>query len=135
MHLTAEYGVAAHWEYKEKKGSKNSLYSNSQWLKNIAHILDSSSKMDDFVKIAKTEIFSENVYCITPKGELVQLPVGSSVLDFAYEIHTEVGNHAVSANVNGLEVSLKTLIKNGDKISVFSTGKGNDVAQFTIEIV
>lgn len=124
MHLIAEYGIAAHWEYKENKDSQSKhqygAHSSYQWLKNMVRILDSTSKMDEFIEYSKTEIASENVFCITPKGEIIPLPVGSSVLDFAYAIHSEIGNHAIGAKVNNKDVLLKTIIDNGDQIEIIT---------------
>ena len=120
MHLIAEYGIAAHWEYKENNRAKYRTHSSYQWLKDMVRTLNNSSKMDDFIKYSKTEISSEHVFCITPKGEIISLPVGSSVLDFAYAIHTEIGNHAVGATINNKEAQLKTIIANGDQINILT---------------
>ncbi len=124
MHLMAEYGIAAHWEYKENKDNQHkhqhNIHSNYQWLKNMVRILDNTSKMDEFIEYSKTEISSENIFCITPKGEIIPLPIGSSVLDFAYAIHSEIGNHAIGAKVNNKDVPLKTIIENGDQISIIT---------------
>lgn len=119
MHNVAEYGIAAHWEYKEgsagPKGNKD-----YQWLKNMVKIFEETSNMDDFVKYATTEISPEAVFGITPKGELIQLPLGSSVLDFAYAIHTYVGDHAVKAIVNKQEVPVSTIFDNGSQIEIIT---------------
>ncbi len=120
MHLMAEYGIAAHWEYKENKNTKYNVHSSYQWLKDMVRVLDNSSKMEDFVKYSKTEIVSEHVFGVTPKGEIIPLPIGSSVLDFAYAIHTEIGNHAIGATVNNQKVPLKTIIENGDQINILT---------------
>ncbi len=120
MHNVAEYGIAAHWEYKE--GPKNQ--NNYQWLKNMVKIFNETSNMDEFIKYSTTEISPEAVFGITPKGELIQLPIGSSVLDFAYAIHTYVGNHAVRAIINKKEVPISTPIENGSQIEIIIDKRG-----------
>ena len=123
MHNVAEYGIAAHWEYKEGNGSGPKGNKDYQWLKNMVKIFEETSNMDDFVKYSTTEISPEAVFGITPKGKLIQLPLGSSVLDFAYAIHTYVGNHAVKAIINHKEVPLSTLIENGSQIEIITDKK------------
>ena len=121
MHLISEYGIAAHWNYKQlpsghEDTSKN--YKNYQWLKNLVEILEHTSGMEEFLENSKTEMFVDQVFCITPKGTLVSLPKGASALDFAYAIHSEIGNHSVGAKINGKPVPLKTIVENGDQVEI-----------------
>ena len=120
MHNIAEYGIAAHWEYKSSNTNNPTGNNTYQWLKNMVKIFNETSNMDDFIKYSTTEISPESAFGITPKGELIQLPIGSSVLDFAYAIHTYVGNHAIKAIVNKKEVPLNTLIDNGSQIEIIT---------------
>lgn len=121
MHLVAEYGIAAHWDYKsgasrDKEKSKTDV----RWINSLVNILENTSGMEEFLENSRTEVLSDKVFCITPKGTIVSLPKGASVLDFAYTIHSDVGNHAVGAKVNGNLVPLKTPIENGDQVEVMT---------------
>ena len=116
MHVVAEYGIAAHWEYKEGSGSGPKTHNDYQWLKNMVKIFEETSNMDDFIKYSSTKISPEAVFGITPQGAIIQLPLGSSVLDFAYAVHTYIGNHAKKAIVNKKEVPLSSMIDNGSQI-------------------
>ena len=123
MHVVAEYGIAAHWEYKEGSGSSSKTHNDYQWLKNMVKIFEETSNMDDFIKYSSTEISPESVFGITPQGTIIQLPLGSSVLDFAYAIHTYVGNHAIKAIVNKKEVPLSNIFDNGSQIEIITDKK------------
>ncbi len=117
MHEVSEYGVAAHWQYKEN-GSIKKRNNNYQWIKNLVEILENTSGIEEFLEKSKTEMISDQVFCITPKGQLISLPRGSSALDFAYAIHSEIGDHAVEAKINGMVVPLKTVLDNGDQVEI-----------------
>ena len=119
MHLIAEYGIAAHWDYKSGSGTdKLKSKVDYQWINNLVNILENTSGIEEFLENSKTEMLSDKVFCITPKGKIAAFPKGASVLDFAYSIHSDVGNHAVGAKINGKPVPLKTLIENGDQIEI-----------------
>ncbi len=119
MHLISEYGVAAHWNYKTGESESNATgKTNTLWINELVKVLENTSKMEEFLKDAHTEMQTEQVFCITPQGTIISLPKGASVLDFAYEIHSDIGNHAVDAKINGMSVPLNTIIKNGDQIDI-----------------
>lgn len=123
MHEVAEYGVAAHWAYKRGNFSGVEQTSSNEKLDMVREILelkDETQDADEFMKSVKSEIFSDRVYVFTPKGEVYELPKGSVTLDFAYEIHTQVGSHAVGAKVNGKLVPLDYKLKNGDVIDIMT---------------
>lgn len=115
MHQIAEYGIASHWEYKE--GTHNDNY---QWLKSMVQILDNTAKMEDFIEYSKTEMFTDGIFTITPKGDIIPLPKMASALDFAYAIHTEIGNHAAKAKINNQERPLHTVLDNGDQVEIIT---------------
>jgi GTP pyrophosphokinase len=119
MHKVAEYGIAAHWNYKDG-GISDENNKNSKWLKNLVQILENTSDMGEFLEDSKVEMYTDSVFAITPKGLIISLPKGASALDFAYAIHSDVGNHAVSAKINGKPMPLKTVIQNGDQIEIFT---------------
>ena len=123
MHEIAEYGVAAHWAYKRgnfKGVEQTSSNEKLDMVREILELKDETSDADEFMKSVKSEIFSDRVYVFTPKGEVYELPKGSVTLDFAYEIHTQVGSHAVGAKVNGKLVPLDYKLKNGDVIEIMT---------------
>jgi len=115
MDDVAENGLAAHWRYKGGKGSSDL----DDWLKNIREILENPELNPvDFIEEFKVNIYEDEIFVFTPKGDLKKLPAGSSILDFAYEIHSDIGDHCTGGKVNGRMVTLKHKLKNGDQISV-----------------
>lgn len=126
MHRTAEYGIAAHWKYKEK-GSGDTTVRDEEaklsWLRQILEWQKDVSDNKEFVSMIKNDLdlFSDSVYCFTPKGDVKNLPAGSTPIDFAYSIHSAVGNRMKQAAVNGKLVPLDYKIQNGDRIEVFTS--------------
>jgi len=122
MHEIAEYGVAAHWAYKEgvtdKVSDDDEINQQFSWFRDIIELQSESNSASDFMDSIKQDIFKDKVYVFTPKGEVMELPSGSSTLDFAYNIHTEVGNQSTGANVNGKIVPLNYKLKNGDIVEM-----------------
>lgn len=124
MHHVAEYGVAAHWAYKEGQTSEVQYDAAGKKLDMFREILELKDETDDaheFVDSVKGDIFSDRVYVFTPRGDVFELPKGSNTLDFAYLVHTEVGNHTVGAKVNGKIVPLNYQLKNGDIIEMLTS--------------
>jgi GTP pyrophosphokinase len=121
MHQTAEFGVAAHWHYKE--GGKSDSKSDEQfgWLRLLMEWQKDVLDAENFVDHVKVDIFQEEVFVFTPKGEVRSLPAGSTPIDFAYRIHTEVGHHCIGAKVNGRMASLDTQLENGDIVEILTT--------------
>jgi GTP pyrophosphokinase len=120
MHKIAEYGVAAHWKYKDGVSFKPKDEERFVWLR---HILDWEQELKDpreFMASLKVDLFDDEVYVFTPKGEVLDLPSGATPVDFAYMIHTEVGNHCSGAKVNGKLVPLDTPLKNGDSVEIIT---------------
>lgn len=124
MHHISEYGVAAHWRYKEGKhaGGKN-FDEKISWLRRLLEWQDTSNPKE-FMNALKLDVFSDEVFVFTPKGDVVNLPQGSIPIDFAYHIHTEVGNRCIGAKVNNKIVPLDTKLKNGDIVSIVTSKNG-----------
>ena len=123
MHKTAEYGIAAHWKYKEGVGGKKSEEEKLTWLRQILEWQTDTTDNKEFVSAIKTDlnIFSDQVYCFTPAGDVKNLPKGSTPIDFAYIIHTAVGNKMVGARVNGKQVPIETELHNGDRVEIITS--------------
>lgn len=116
----AELGVAAHWQYKQKEKKPLATRDNQQyrWLRGLLDILEHASCPDEFMEHTRLEMFQDQVFCFTPKGDLIALPQGSSPVDFAYAVHSKVGDTCIGAKVNGRIVPLRTVLKNGDQVDI-----------------
>lgn len=124
MHHISEYGVAAHWRYKEGQHANTKDFdAKISWLRRILEWQDTSNPKE-FMNALKLDVFSDEVFVFTPKGDVINLPKGSIPVDFAYRIHTEVGNHCVGAKVNNKIVPLDTKLKNGDIVSIITSKTG-----------
>ncbi|MFQ3666024.1 MAG: bifunctional (p)ppGpp synthetase/guanosine-3',5'-bis(diphosphate) 3'-pyrophosphohydrolase [Sphingomonadaceae bacterium] len=114
MHRAAEFGMAAHWAYKQKQGSGISY----PWLADLIEILDHAQSPEEVLEHTRMAMFTDRLFCFTPKGELIQLPMGATPVDFAYAVHTTLGDTCVGARVNGKVVPLRTPLKNGDQVEI-----------------
>jgi GTP pyrophosphokinase len=121
MHEVAELGVAAHWAYKQSARLTDGRQYN--WLRGLLEILEQASGPEEFLEHTKLEMFSDQVFCFTPRGDLIALPQGSTPVDFAYAVHSEVGDTCIGAKVNGRLVPLRTRLNHGDQVEVI-TSKG-----------
>ncbi len=116
MHEVAEYGVAAHWKYKQ--GGAQVDGRQYRWLRELLDILENAAGPEDFLEHTKLEMFQDQVFCFTPKGDLIALPRGATPVDFAYAVHSEVGNTCVGAKINGRLMPLRTELHNGDQVEI-----------------
>ena len=140
MHKTAEYGIAAHWKYKEDPNGKNvenSEEAKLTWLRQILEWQRDMSDNQEFMGMLKNDLdlFSESVYCFTPTGDVKDLPAGSTPVDFAYSIHSAVGNKMVGARVNGKLVTIDYKIKNGDRIEIITSQNSRGPSRDWLNIV
>lgn len=140
MHQTAEYGIAAHWKYKESKGGEQSVENEEakmSWLRQILEWQRDMSDNKEFLNLLKSDLnlFSDSVYCFTPNGDVMTLTAGSTPIDFAYAVHTAVGNRMVGARVNGNIVTLDYEIQNGDRIEILTSQNSKGPSRDWLAIV
>jgi RelA/SpoT family (p)ppGpp synthetase len=123
MHRLAEAGVASHWMYKSDVDSLSQLQKKThQWLQSLLEIQSQSGDSQEFLEHVKVDLFPDEVYVFTPKGKIMPMPRGATAVDFAYAVHTDIGNKCVAAKVNGELVALRTELRNGDRIEIVTTG-------------
>jgi guanosine-3',5'-bis(diphosphate) 3'-pyrophosphohydrolase len=119
MHEVAEYGVAAHWSYKQDAGRPEGP--QYRWLRELLDILEHAAGPEEFLENTKLEMFPDQVFAFTPKGDLIALPRGATPVDFAYAVHSEVGDRCVGAKINGRLAPLRTLLANGDQVEIITS--------------
>ena len=124
MHQVAELGVAAHWQYKQENTSGDADSYEYRWVRELLDILEHADDPDEFLEHTRLDLFQDQVFCFTPKGELIALPRGATPVDFAYEVHSEVGDACVGAKINGRLVQLQTKLRNGDQIEIVTSKPG-----------
>jgi GTP pyrophosphokinase len=124
MHRHAELGVAAHWRYKEGRGFDHGYEEKIAWLRQLLEWREEEHTANDFVDRFKSEAFQERVYVLTPQGRIIDLPQGSTPLDFAYAVHTEIGHRCRGAKINGRIVPLTYKLRNGEQVEVLTTRQG-----------
>ena len=135
MHMIAEHGIASHWRYKEKGRIDEKGDRYISWLRKLIQSQRELSDAKDFLEAVKGEVVPEVIYVFTPKGEIKEMPVGSTPVDFAYSIHTQVGNKCVGAKVNGRIVPLKFTLRNGDTVEIITSpaqGPSRDWLKFVV---
>jgi len=123
MHDVAEFGVAAHWRYKQTPLDPEQPVEGRKfrWIRELLDILEHASNPEEFLEHTKLEMYQDEVFCFSPKGDLIALPRGATPIDFAYAVHSEVGNRCVGARVNGRMVPLRTTLENGDQVEVITS--------------
>lgn len=135
MHKVAEVGIAAHWKYKEGSSGKNELDNKMAWLRQMLEWQKEARDANEFVETVKIDLFADEVFVFTPKGDVVNLPVGSNPIDFAYSIHSAIGNKMMGARVNGEMVKLGYELKNGDIVEIMTSGNVHGPSRDWLKIV
>ena len=135
MHRIAEYGIAAHWRYKEGKQVADGLDNKLYWLRQILDWQNYTRDSEEFIKSLKVDLFSDEVFVFTPKGEIIDLPKGATPIDFAYRIHSAVGNKCVGAKVNGRIVTLDTPLNTGDFVEIITQQNSKGPSRDWLKIV
>ncbi len=126
MHQLAEYGVASHWIYKDEINEKRvkEINKGTKWFQDVLDIIKSAEDPKELIEYSRMNMYTDNVFCFTPKGDIISLPKGATALDFAYAVHTNVGNNTIGSKINGKLAPLNNSIKNGDQIEIIrSNGK------------
>ncbi len=132
MHDIAENGVAAHWVYKGPEPQPDAMaeVQRFRWVQDLLEILDNSGAPDEFLENTKLELYQDQVFCFTPKGQLIQLPRGATPVDFAYAVHSQVGDTCVGAKINGRLLPLRHELQNGDQVEIMTARGGTPSAQW-----
>ena len=121
MNQIAEFGVAAHWKYKDPKKVNIKDSKQYKWMHELLELMDNSSSQDELIENSKIRLFNENIYVFSPKGDIIELPKNATPVDFAYSIHTEIGDKCVASKINGKLQPLKTKLNNGDQVEILTS--------------
>ena len=140
MHRTAEYGIAAHWKYKEKQDGKVTTDTEGEklnWLREVLEWQRDLSDNKEFLSLLKNDfdLFSDSIFCFTPNGDVKNLPAGSNPVDFAYSVHSAVGNRMIGARVNGKQVPIDYVIQNGDRVEIITSQNAKGPSRDWLKIV
>ncbi len=135
MHEEAEYGIAAHWKYKTGERAGNNIDDRLRWIAKLLESDENTRDPDEFIHSFKTDIFHDETFVFTPKGDVISLPQGSTVIDFAYAIHSAVGNKMMGAKVNGVIVPIDKIPQNGDIIEIITSGASKGPSRDWLKIV
>ena len=121
MNQIADFGVAAHWKYKDPKSIKEKDTKEYKWMHDLIDLMNNSLNQDELIENSKINVFNDEIYVFTPKGDLIELPINSTPIDFAYSIHSQIGDKCVGAKINEKLQPLKTILKNGDQIEIITS--------------
>jgi len=123
MHEFAERGIASHWKYKSSEKFNSLTWKEYDWLKDLVEIIEKNENPEHYFEYTKLQMFQENVFCFTPKGMVIKLPKDATSIDFAYAVHTKIGDAAIGCLINGREDQLQTILKNGDIVEILTSKK------------
>jgi GTP pyrophosphokinase/guanosine-3',5'-bis(diphosphate) 3'-pyrophosphohydrolase len=121
MHEFAERGIASHWKYKSSEKFNSLTWKEYDWLADLVEIIDKNENPEHFFEYTKLQMFQENVFCFTPKGSVIKLPKDATPIDFAYAVHTKIGNSTVACKINGNDSELQSLLHNGDVVDIITS--------------
>jgi len=121
MHDFAQRGVASHWQYKSSEKFNSLSWKEYDWLKDLVEIIEKNENPEDSYEYTKLQMFQENVFCFTPKGSVIKLPKDATAIDFAYAVHTKIGNSAIGCEVNGNNSELQSILRNGDRVNILTS--------------
>jgi GTP pyrophosphokinase/guanosine-3',5'-bis(diphosphate) 3'-pyrophosphohydrolase len=118
MHEFAERGIASHWKYKSSEKFSDLSWKEYDWLRDLVEIIETGNSPEHYYEFTKLQMFQENVFCFTPKGAVIKLPMNATPIDFAYAVHTKIGDSAIGCSINGTEKTLQNILKNGDMVTI-----------------
>ena len=121
MHEFAERGVASHWQYKSSEKFNSVSWKEYDWLKDLVEIIEKNENPEHSYEYTKLQMFQENVFCFTPKGSVIKLPKDATAIDFAYAVHTKIGNTAIGCEINGNKSELQDILRNGDSVNIITS--------------
>ena len=121
MHEFAERGVASHWQYKSSEKFSSLSWKEYDWLKDLVEIIEKNENPEHSYEYTKLQMFQENVFCFTPKGSVIKLPKDATAIDFAYAVHTKIGNTAIGCEINGNKSELQDILRNGDRVNIITS--------------
>ncbi len=125
MHEFAERGIASHWRYKSSEKFNSLTWKEYDWLADLVEIIDKNENPDDSYEYTKLQMFQENAFCFTPKGSIIKLPKNATPIDFAYAVHTQIGDAAVGCEINGNGSALQSILRNGDVVKIITSKKAS----------
>ena len=123
MHEFAQRGIASHWQYKSSEKINSLTWKEYDWLADLVEILDKNENPEDFYEYTKLQMFQDNVFCFTPKGSVIKLPKDATPIDFAYAVHTQVGDTAIGCEINGKDSPIQSVLRNGDVVKIITSKK------------
>ena len=121
MHEFAERGIASHWKYKSSEKFNSLTWKEYDWLADLVEIIDKDQNPEHFYEYTKLQMFQENVFCFTPKGSVIKLPKDATPVDFAYAVHTKIGDNAIGCRINGNDSDLQSILHNGDVVNILTS--------------
>jgi GTP pyrophosphokinase/guanosine-3',5'-bis(diphosphate) 3'-pyrophosphohydrolase len=125
MHDFAERGIASHWQYKSSEKFNSLSWKEYDWLKDLVEIIEKNENPEHSYEYTKLQMFQENVFCFTPKGSVIKLPKDATPIDFAYAVHTKIGNTAIGCEINGNKSELQSILRNGDTVNIITSKKNS----------
>ena len=130
MHEFAERGIASHWIYKSSEKMSHLALKQYSWLRDLAEIMEKDTNPEHFLEYTKLQMFQDNVFCFTPKGEVIKLPRGATPIDFAYAVHTKIGDNLILCKINGRGSPLQSILKNGDMVNIIGAQNASPSLQW-----
>jgi len=121
MHEFAERGIASHWKYKSSEKYSELSWKEYDWLRDLVEIIETGNSPEHYYEFTKLQMFQDNVFCFTPKGAVIKLPKNGTPIDFAYAVHTKIGDTAIGCEINGKEMPVQTVLKNGDMVKILTS--------------
>ena len=123
MHEFAQRGIASHWKYRSNEKFNSLTWKEYDWFKDLVEIIDKNENPEDSYEYTKLQMFQENVFCFTPKGSVIKLPKDATPIDFAYAVHTQIGDTAIGCEINGKESPVQSALRNGDNVKIITSKK------------